>query len=89
MFTYEWNQIVKNEATGRLSPSGHPEVKVTIAVGDVGYGWTDNEAQLAAEDAWHSGSRDPFVVRNGVPRHVEYCGLTREEVLDRVPDANV
>ena len=87
--SYNWNQIVKSEETGYLSPLGHKEIKVTIAVGTSGCGWSTEEARLSAEDTWHNEEKNPFVIRNGTPRHVELCGLTEAEVLERVPDATV
>lgn len=87
----KWNHVVKSETTGCLSPVGHEEIKLTLACGAAGTGWTKVEAFQIAEMAWHMESQsNPFVIRNGAPVHIENAGdLTRDEILERVPDATI
>lgn len=87
---YQWNQPVSKELTGRLSPAGDQEHKVTLACGAVGYEWTEFHAQQDAEMSWEdTKTPNPFVTYLGSPRHVEIVGLSRDDVLERVPSAKI
>lgn len=86
---YKWNDVVKKEFTGQLSPAGDKAIRVTLACGTSATEWTEESAKVYAEIEWSEHESNQFVVRQGAPRHIELTLLTRDEVLERVPNAQV
>jgi hypothetical protein len=86
---FKFNDVVKTEVLQQTNPSGGHAVRVTLACGQSGTEWTQQDAQQVAELEWYNNQHNQFVIRNGVPRHIEIAGLTDDEVRERVPNADI